>query len=385
MNTYDVVIVGGGAAGLSAALVLARARRRVAVVDAGEPRNAPAAHMQGFLSRDGMPPGELLRVGRAEVESYGGILVDGSATRVVRHADGTFGVLLADGTALVARRLLVATGLRDEVVDVPGVAERWGKDVLHCPYCHGHEVRDRALAVLAGKPMSVEHALLIRQWSEDVVYFTHSTRLSSDDRGRLTARGIRIVEGEVRRVAVEDDQVIGVELTDGRFVPRSHVFVRPAFASNSGLLDALGARTGAQGWVVVDQVGATSVPGVWAVGNAVNPRAQVITAAGEGSAAAIAINADLVDDDVRAAVEGKVAGPAPRPAGPPTKHQLALMIWLCVFPTLAVINVVLADWLGSLPTLLRTFVLATVAVPIVIYGLMPHLHRARARLFVGFR
>lgn len=385
MNTYDVVIVGGGAAGLSAALVLTRARRQVAVVDAGEPRNAPAAHMQGFLSRDGMPPGELLRVGRAEVASYGGILLDGSATRAVRHPDGTFGVVLSDGTSLVARRLLVATGLRDEVVDVPGVAERWGKDVLHCPYCHGHEVRDRALAVLGGKPMSVEHALLIRQWSEDVVFFAHSTRVSRDERDRLTRRGIRIVEGEVGRVAVEDDQVIGVELADGRFVPCSHVFVRPSFAANSSLLDEIGASTNAQGWAVVDQVGATSVAGVWAVGNAVNPRAQVITAAGEGSAAAIAINADLVDDDVWTAVEGKVAGPSPRPPGPPTKHQLALMIWLCVFPTLVVINFVLSDWLGAMPPVLRTFVLATIAVPIVIHGLMPHLHKARARLLASVR
>jgi thioredoxin reductase len=303
MNTYDVVVIGGGAAGLSAALVLTRARRRVAVIDAGEPRNAPAAHMQGFLSRDGMPPAELVTLGRAEAASYGGDLIDGFVTGILRHANGTFGILLDDGTPLAGRRLLVATGLHDEVVDVAGAADRWGKDVLHCPYCHGYEVQDQPLGVLGGAPGSVQHALLIHQWSHDVVFFAHTTTLTDTEREQLTASAIGIVEGSVERIVVEGDRLMGVEMADGRFVARAAVFVRPAFASNNNFLAGLGAHLNGQGWAVVDGAGRTSVRGVWAAGNAVNPRAQVITAAGEGSAAAISMNNDLTDEDVRDAVQ----------------------------------------------------------------------------------
>lgn len=158
MKEHDVVVVGGGPAGLSAALVLVRPRRAVAVVDAGAPRNAPAAHMHGFLSRDGMPPREFPAAGRAEVSSYGGHLIDDTVVGV----EPGFTVRLASASSLRARRILVATGLRDELPDVPGVRERWGRDLLHCPYCHGYDVRDQPLGVLGGTPEAVQHALLIR-------------------------------------------------------------------------------------------------------------------------------------------------------------------------------------------------------------------------------
>ena len=192
-QTYDVVIVGGGAAGLSAALVLGRARRRVAVVDAGAPRNAPAAHMQGYLSRDGMPPAELLAVGRAEVASYGVELIED----VVDAIDPGFTVHLGDGRALDARRVLVTTGVRDDLPDIPGVRERWGQDLLHCPYCHGWEVRDQPLGVLGTNPGSILHAQLIRQWSDDVIYFAHRQEPTETEAVELDARGIRVVHGEV--------------------------------------------------------------------------------------------------------------------------------------------------------------------------------------------
>jgi thioredoxin reductase len=302
MSEYDVVIVGGGAAGLSAALVLSRARRTVAVVDAGRPRNAPAARMHGYLSRDGFPPADLLTVGRIEITRYGGVAIAGKVTDVYR-TDAGFRVELAGDAPLTARRLLVTTGLRDEVPEVPGVRERWGRDLLHCPYCHGYEVRDQPLGVLGGTPQAVEHALLVRQWSDDVVYFPHTDRLDSTDVERLAARGIEVVSGTVARLVVSNDRLSGVELTDGRVIERAAVFVRPRMVANDDLLVGLGAAANDAGWVVVDATGRTSVPGVWAAGNAVNPRAQVITAAGEGSAAAIAINNDLVDADVTAAVQ----------------------------------------------------------------------------------
>jgi thioredoxin reductase len=303
MNTYDVVIIGGGAAGLSAALVLARARRRVLVVDSGMPRNAPAAHMQGFLSRDGMPPAELLNVGRDEVRGYGGTITTGAAKDLVRCGGLTgFQVLLDDGERVAARRLLVATGLRDELPDVPGLQQRWGRDVLHCPYCHGWEVRDQPLGVVWNGPETVRYAQIVRQWSHDVVLFAPADTLSPAQHGQLVARAIGVVEGPIARVSVEDDHLTGVQLADGRVVPRAALFVPPRFVPNNDLLTGLECEVDEHGWVVTGPNGATTVPGVWVAGNVTNPRAQVITAAGEGSAAAIAINADLVDDDVAQAV-----------------------------------------------------------------------------------
>jgi thioredoxin reductase len=308
MSNHDVVVIGGGAAGLSAALVLSRARRRVLVVDAGEPRNAPAAHMHGFLSRDGLPPAELLAAGRAEVTGYGGEILPGAVTELVRCGAAGFWVLLADGRRFSAQRLLVATGLRDELPDIPGLQDRWARDVLHCPYCHGYEVRDQPLGVLGGSPDAVRYAQIVRQWSDDVVFFPQTGTLTAAERAQLVARAIGIVDGPVTRVRVQDDRLCGVELADGRVIPRAALFVPPRFVPNNDPLVGLGCDLDQNGWVTTDRTGLTSVPGVWVAGNLANPRAQVITAAGEGSAAAIALNGDLVDDDVRDAVSDFTTG-----------------------------------------------------------------------------
>lgn len=299
---YDVVIVGGGAAGLSAAIVLGRARRRVAVIDAGAPRNAPAAHMQGYLSRDGMPPGDLLAAGRAEVTGYGVKIIEDA----VVHVEPRFSVRLGKGQVLAARRVLVATGVRDGIPDIPGVRERWGRDLLHCPYCHGWEVRDQPLGVLGSNPGSILHAQLVRQWSDDVVYFANTQEPTATEAAELDARGIRVTHGDVARLVVENDRLTGVELADGQVIPRAAVFVRPVITPQpDNLLAALGCELDSTDFAVVDATGRTSVPGVWGAGNAVDPRAQVITAAGAGSAAAIAINADLVQDDITIAVNAQ--------------------------------------------------------------------------------
>jgi thioredoxin reductase len=302
---YDVVVIGGGAAGLSAALLLARARRKVAVVDSATPRNAPAAHMHGYLSRDGMPPSELIAAGRAEVAGYGGELIDGTVEALMPG----FSVLFDGGKQLRARRLLVTTGLRDELPDVMGVSQRWGRDVLQCPYCHGWEVRDQPIGVLASQPASVDQALLVRQWSEDVIFFAHTYAPSESERERLSARGIQIVDGIVGEIVVRDDVLRGVELADGSsIVPRTALFVFPRFIARSEVLTSgLGCEVDDNGFIRVNEAGATSVFGVWAAGNVVNPRAQVIIAAGAGSAAAFALNHDLTDEDVSRAVEARRA------------------------------------------------------------------------------
>ncbi|MFG2797096.1 NAD(P)/FAD-dependent oxidoreductase [Streptomyces pseudovenezuelae] len=302
-GTYEVIVVGGGAAGLSAALVLGRARRRTLVVDAGEPRNAPSAHLQGFLTRDGMPPAEFLAVGREEIERYGVELV---RDRVTEVAPG-FAVTLAGGRVAKARRLVLATGLRDELPDVPGVAERFGKDVLHCPYCHGWEVRDQAFGVLATTPLSVHQALMVSQWSKDVTLFLHTVAesgLSDDDLRRLAAAGVRVVPGEVTGLVVTDDRLTAVRLADGTTHAREVVFTAPRAVPHNGLLERLGAEfqeTPFGSWPVVDGNGQTTVPGVYAVGNAAGFAEQVINAASAGYRAAATINGELLMSDLDAA------------------------------------------------------------------------------------
>jgi thioredoxin reductase len=256
--------------------------------------------MQGFLSRDGMPPADLLNVGRAEIAGYGVELVEDHVVGI----DAGFFVRLAGGQVLRARRILVATGVHDELPEIPGVRQRWGRDLLHCPYCHGWEVRDQPIGVLGTQPGSVEHAQLVRQWSDDVVFFVHTHDLSCTERVQLAARGVQVVHGEVARLVVEADRLTGVELVDGRVIARTAVFVRPGIRPHAdGLLTGLGCAANEAGFVTVDPTGRTSAFGVWAAGNVVDPRAQVITSAGAGSAAAIAINADLVQEDVERAVE----------------------------------------------------------------------------------
>ena len=185
-STYDVAVIGGGAAGLSGALVLGRARRSVVVIDAGQPRNAPAAGVHGFLTRDGTPPGELLAIApHARSRAYGARSSPRPLPRPSRTETG-FTVTLDDGSTIEARRLLVTTGLVDELPDIPGLAERWGRDVLHCPYCHGWEVRDQPIGIIGGSARSVHQALLFRQWSADVVLFSHTGTAISDGGGRAT-------------------------------------------------------------------------------------------------------------------------------------------------------------------------------------------------------
>ncbi|WP_329125226.1 NAD(P)/FAD-dependent oxidoreductase [Streptomyces sp. NBC_01353] len=299
---YDVVVVGGGAAGLSAALILSRSRRRTLVIDAGEPRNAPAAHMQGFLSRDGMSPADFLRVGRREIAAYGVEWTAGRVTAALPDGADAFVVTVDDGRRVSARRLVVTTGLVDELPEIDGVAERWGRDVLHCPYCHGWEVRDRAFGVIAHPVMGVHQALVVAHWSDDVTLFLHTAdEPSEEDRARVAAAGIEVVTGEVAGLVVEDDRFTGVRMADGHVVARDVLFVGPRMTPRDGLLTALGATTRETPlgrFVAVDETGRTSVPGAWAAGNAIGAQEQVINAASGGYRAGVAINMELIMEDL---------------------------------------------------------------------------------------
>lgn len=304
----DVVVVGGGLAGLAAALGLARARRSVLVIDSGHPRNEPSAHAHGYLSRDGIPPLELLKVGRLEVRGYGGQIVDGTVTSLKRLPDGGFHIWLADGTSRDARRVLVTTGLVDELPDnIAGLAQRWGRDVVHCPYCFGWELRDTPLGILASGPHAAMQALMWRQWSPDIIVFQHTAPAPTDEQmQQLTARGIRVVKGQVTAIDVTNDRLSGVRLDSGQIVERRAVVVGPRFAARHALLDDLDITITEHplgiGYQVQADATGLAAPGVWAAGNVADVTAGVMQSAASGVTAAVAINADLTAEDTAQAV-----------------------------------------------------------------------------------
>jgi thioredoxin reductase/SAM-dependent methyltransferase len=308
---YDMVVIGGGPAGLAGAVALGRSLRTVLVVDGGRPRNARAAHAHNYLGREGVSPRELLADGRTEARGYGVQVHEGTVTHAVRTDDG-FTVTLADGTTTGARRLLVTTGLRDELPDVPGLAERWGRDVLHCSFCHGWEVRGQRLVVLGTGPAAAHQAGLFRQLSDDVTLLLHSgDEPPAEVLAGLTARGVRVLRGRAVALEVTDDTLTGLRLESGELVPAQAVVVATGLDGVSALPGGLGLEPTelvVDGVVLgrhlaVDATGATAVAGVWAAGNVASPMAQVITAAGAGLNAGAAINADLVAEDTRHAVD----------------------------------------------------------------------------------
>jgi thioredoxin reductase len=308
----DVVIVGGGAAGLSAALTLARARRAITVVDAGAPRNAPAAAAHGLLGLEGINPLELLERGRSAVESYGGEIIQGRVAAVSAEPDG-FSVIGDAGGKLRARALLIASGVVDDLPAIPGLRERWGRDVVHCPYCHGWELRDRRIGVLATGPMSALQALMFHQWSKDVVFFPRDVQVGEEDVAKLKAVGVRVVPGDVVGVEVADDRLSGVRMRDGELMRLDALAVPARTIARLDGLAGLGLETTEQGLgssLVADAAGRTSVPGVWAAGNVVNPAMQVSQAAASGAAVAMTISAEMVFADADQAVTSAPAGVA---------------------------------------------------------------------------
>lgn len=306
-QVYDAIVVGGGPAGLSGATVLGRFRRSVVVVDAGRLRNAAAAHSQGFFTRDGTSPGDLAAAGRAEAVSYGAKILDDTVTEVERVASG-FLAHTASGRAVRGRRLLVTTGLVDDLKGLPGLAERWGRDVLHCPFCHGWEVRDRPTVVVAGTAMDTHTALLLTQLTKDLTLLIGSSDMawiSGEEQEMLCAAGVDIVQDLVREIVIEDDRVVGIRTGSGDLVAAEIVYSSPPMLAQDELLTGLGADivTSDLGPVVdVDECGLTSLPHVWAAGNAVDPGAQVVHAASAGYRAATQIVDSLVMEDLAATV-----------------------------------------------------------------------------------
>jgi thioredoxin reductase len=311
-TSWECVVVGGGAAGMSAALVLGRARRRVLVVDTGEQSNRPAEGIGGLLGHDGLAPAELYARARAELAAYPSVEVREALVTGASPHDGGFVLSTADGATLHAARVLLATGMDYALPELPGVAELWGGTVFHCPYCHGWEVRDRALAVL-GSTMATHRALLLRGWSDDVVLLTDGPAdLDADERAQLGRAGVPIVERRVAGVRSRGGALEAVLFADGGELPRDGLLVAAPMTQRSSLASDLGAELTERGTVDADAVGQTTVPGLYAAGDVASPLPQVSGAIADGARAAAAIN-----DDLLAAQHG-ISPMIPRRAAVPT-------------------------------------------------------------------
>lgn len=310
IRDWDAVVIGGGVAGLSAAQMLGRARRRTLVIDGGSPRNRFASHVHGVLGHDGVAPEDLLARGRAEVRSYGAVVEDGTVL-VVDDLGDRLRLTRADGTVDTARALVLTTGVVDDLPDVPGLADRWGRDVLHCPYCHGFEVSGRRLGVLATSPASVHQIELVRQWSDDVTAFTAAAEpLDEALSARMLARGIRREPSPVAGVEVHGGALTAVRTADGRRHPVDALFAAPTVHLALDFVDALELARDAEqpgAPLVTNAAGATNHPRVWAAGNVVVPFGNVPLAMGSGAMAGAGANAALVMDDAHIAVTARRA------------------------------------------------------------------------------
>ncbi|GGL89093.1 NAD(P)/FAD-dependent oxidoreductase [Glutamicibacter protophormiae] len=297
MEHYDAIIIGGGSAGLAAAVALGRSRRSVLVIDTNKPRNARASHAHNVLGQEGISPQHLLELGRSEAEHYGARIVTEEAEHLTGSIEDGFTVK-TDTSEYSSSRIVLATGLTDDLAGIPGLREAWGVSAIHCAYCHGWEVRDQAVAVLGVGPMSIHQALLFAQLSSRVVFINHQPNvLSEENRATLDKLGVPIVESRIARLRVNGDgQLEGVELSNGDLVDAQAAVVASRMNANAGLYQQLGGQLQEHPlgtFIQVSEMGLTGIPGVYAAGNAANLGAMVMAAAASGTVAGAALNADL--------------------------------------------------------------------------------------------
>lgn len=293
---YDVIIVGGSVAGLSAALVLGRFRRHVLICDHQKPRNAPAEAAHNFFTRDGTPPAELLQIGREQLRPYATVQYRAAeVTRLKPIADG-FDVHTADGTIFQSRRVLLATGVRDELPAIPGLAEYWGQGgVHHCPYCHGWEVHDQKIVIIGNGEVIYHLAALLSALSPDIAACLYGDPPpTAEQQRRLQQMGVTLYDAAIESIVGDSGQVRGVRLGDGRLLACQAIFVGTKPRPHSPLAQEMGCQFDERGYVQVDMLGRTSVSNLYAAGDMVTPFHQLIAAAASGTAAGSGINTDMV-------------------------------------------------------------------------------------------
>lgn len=294
---HDAIIIGGSFAGLSAAMYIARARRSVCIVDTGSPRNRFATHSHGFLTQDGSEPGTMLATARSQVAAYPtATFVEGEAISAAREPDG-FSVRLATGNVLESTRLVLAFGISDELPAVPGIAERWGRSVLHCPYCHGYEFSGRRLGVLHVSPMSVHQAMLIAEWGLTTLYLNGASRPDDASLAELQRRGVTIEPAPVRALHGEGTQLSAIELADGRTSRVDALYLGPRTRLNSEIAQQLGCELdeGRFGSIIrTDDTKMTTVSGVYAAGDITRDAHNVTWASADGVTAGTAVHRSLI-------------------------------------------------------------------------------------------
>lgn len=302
---HDVVILGGSYAGLSAAMQLGRARRSTLVIDTGLTRNrfAPTAH--GFFGHDGTAPADMIRVARQQVAAYPSISFrQDEAVGAVWTPDG-FAVTLAGGATVRSRKVILAFGVEDMLPDIPGVPERWGRSVLHCPYCHGYELNEAPVGVIAIGPMATHQALIVADWGPVTLFTNGREDVDSDARARLTRRGVQLVEERVAALEGEGTALAGVRLADGRLIPLAAVFIGAPIRLRSGIAEALGCTldAGPLGpFIKIDDVRQTVVPGVYAAGDITRAMHNATLASGDGVLAGVAAHQALIAEALAASI-----------------------------------------------------------------------------------
>ena len=297
MNHVDVVIIGGSNAGLSAALTLGRSCRKVAVIDAGDPRNAPASHAHNIFTRDGTPPSELLRIGREQLEPYDVEVLQARVSQIT-GSKNTFELTLDNGESLSARRIVLATGISDDLPDVLGIKELWGKSIFTCPYCHGWEVRGKPLVVVGdGAANHYGYARLIQHWSRNLIFIAGETPVVTLERlADLEERGIRVVEANVTEFEHDGGKLEAVQLSNGESLARHAAFMPMPMSLKGDLHTQLGCELSEDGdKLIVDDKNQTSVAGVYAAGDIVTtPMHSVTFAMASAQKTATSLNVDLI-------------------------------------------------------------------------------------------
>ena len=297
-SNFEVIIIGGSYSGLSAAMALGRSLRKVLVIDAGQPCNRQTPHSHNFLTQDGSTPAEISTIGREQVANYETItFLDGFAVEA-KKTDSGFEIKTEKGELFECKKLIISTGVKDIMPKIPGFAECWGISVIHCPYCHGYEVRKQKTGILANGEFGYEFGKLITNWTDDLTIFTNGkSTLTNEQTGKLAGKGVKIIETEIEKIEHTDGKLDHLILKDGTQVPLQAVYAKADFVQSSDIHLTLGIELTEQGHIKVDPMQRTNISGVYACGDTTTQFRSVSFAVSTGTMAGAACNKELIDQD----------------------------------------------------------------------------------------